>query len=171
MIETTRLILRPLALADAPFILRLVTQASWLHFIGDKGVHDIPSAERYLLDGPMAMQARLGFALQLVALRALKDADTPIGVCGLLKRDSLPDPDLGFALLDEYAGRGYAFEAASAIVDDARSRLGLRRLLAIATPDNERSAALLARLGFVPDGTIDSGALRLFVNAPPGHLQ
>ena len=164
MIETARLILRPLGFADAPFILRLVTQKSWLHFIGDKGVHDISSAERYLLEGPMAMQAQHGFALQLVALR---DGGTPIGLCGLLKRDSLPDPDLGFALLDEYSGRGYAFEAASAIVDDARSRLGLRRLLAIATPDNVRSAALLARLGFVPEGT--HGELRLFVNA--GHLQ
>ena len=159
MIETARLVLRPLTLADAPFVLRLVTQASWLQFIGDKGVHDIPSAERYLLDGPIAMQAQHGFALQLVTLR---DGGTPIGLCGLLKRDSLPDPDLGFALLDEYAGHGYAFEAASAIVDDAGSRLGLRRLLAIATPDNTRSAALLGRLGFRTEGRMENGALTLF---------
>ena len=160
MIETARLSLRPVTLADAPFILRLVTQASWLQFIGDKGVHDIPSAERYLLEGPMAMQAQYGFALQLVTLR---DGGAPIGLCGLIKRDSLPDPDLGFALLDEHAGRGYAFEAASAILADAESRLGLARLLAIATPDNARSASLLARLGFQPDGTTPDDGLTLFV--------
>lgn len=159
MIETARLILRPVTLADAPFILRLVTQASWLQFIGDKGVHDVASAERYLLEGPMAMQAQYGFALQLVALR---DGDTPIGLCGLIKRDSLPDPDLGFALLDEHAGRGYAFEAASAIMDFAKGTLGLTRVLAIATPDNERSAALLGKLGFRAEGPIEDGALTLF---------
>jgi len=159
MLDTARLILRPLTLADAPFILRLVTQASWRQFIGDKGVHDVDSAERYLREGPMAMQTQHGFALQLVALRA---GGTPIGVCGLLKRDSLPDPDLGFALLDEYAGHGYAFEAARAVIDDAETRLGVGRLLAIATPDNARSAALLARLGFRTEGQIDNGALTLF---------
>lgn len=161
MIATARLLIRPLATTDAPFILRLVTQMSWLHFIGDKGVHDLASAERYLREGPMAMQARHGFALQLVTLR---DGGTPIGMCGLLKRDSLPAPDLGFAPLDEYAGHGYAFEAASAIMYVARGTLGLARVLAIATPDNERSAALLARLGFVPEGTLEDGRLRLFVS-------
>lgn len=159
MIETTRLRLRPLALDDAPFILRLVTQDSWLRFIGDKHVHDIVSAERYLRDGPMAMQSRSGFALQHVALAS---DGAPIGVCGILKRDTLPDPDLGFALLDEYAGHGYAEEAARAVLQDAEARLGIRTMLAIATPDNARSAALLARLGFRTEGPIENGALTLF---------
>jgi RimJ/RimL family protein N-acetyltransferase len=160
VIETERLHIRPLTLDDAPFILALVTQPSWLRFIGDKGVTDVASAERYLREGPIAMQARHGFALQLVVL---KEGATPIGICGLLKRDSLPDPDLGFALLDAYEGRGYAFEAASAIMQMARTTLGLRRVMAIATPDNARSAALLERLGFTPQGTLDAGALVVFV--------
>jgi [ribosomal protein S5]-alanine N-acetyltransferase len=160
VIETDRLSIRPLTLADAPFILSLVTQPSWLRFIGDKGVTDVASAERYLRDGPIAMQARHGFALQLVALR---DSGTPIGICGLIKRDSLPDPDLGFALLDEYAGQGYAFEAASAVMHFARTTLRLTRVLAIATPDNARSAALLTKLGFTSEGTLESGALTVFV--------
>lgn len=164
MIETDRLFLRPLALDDAPFILRLVTQDSWLRFIGDKKVHDLASAERYLREGPMAMQARYGFALQHVSLR--NDA-TPIGVCGILKRDALPDPDLGFALLDEHAGHGYAAEAARAVIDDAEARLGVTTLLAIAQPDNARSVALLAKLGFRHEGPFEDGTLALFARRPP----
>ncbi|MDQ3068516.1 MAG: GNAT family N-acetyltransferase [Acidobacteriota bacterium] len=159
MIETERLLIRPLTRADAPFILSLVTQASWLRFIGDKGVHDVESAERYLLEGPLAMEARHGFALRLVQL---KGPGTPIGLCGILKRDSLSDPDLGFALLDGYAGQGYAFEAASATMTHAREALGPVRLLAIAMPNNVRSLVLLERLGFRAAGAIDNGALWLF---------
>lgn len=163
-LTTDRLVLRPLALEDAPFVLRLVTQDSWLRFIGDKHVHDIDSAQRYLREGPMAMQARYGFALQHVSR---KDDGTPIGVCGILKRDALPDPDLGFALLDEHAGHGYAFEAARAVIDDAETRLGVMTLLAIAQPDNARSLALLSKLGFQREGSFEDGALALFARRPP----
>lgn len=158
MLETPRLLIRPFVVEDAPFIIRLVNQESWLRFIGDRHVHDIASAERYLLDGPMAGRARNGFALDLVALKA---SGEPIGVCGLIKRDSLPAPDIGFALLDEYAGQTYAFEAAVAVMEHARSALGLSRILAIATLDNQRSAALLERLGFVADRMIDHEGVAL----------
>lgn len=161
-IETERLVLRPLRIEDAPFILRLLTQPSWLRFIGDRGVRDLESAERYLRDVPIAMQSRYGFALQHVSLKATGE---PIGLCGILKRESLPDPDIGFALLDEHAGKGYGFEAATAVIADAEQRLGLRRLLAIATPDNERSARLLGALGFEPRGMHEDGRMRLFVRA------
>ena len=164
VIETARLLIRPLTLADAPFIFSLVTQASWLRFIGDKGVTDIPSAEAYLLDGPIAMDARHGFALRLLQL---KSVGTPIGICGIVRRDSLPDPDLGFALLDEYAGQGYAFEAASATMTHARETLGLGRVLAIANRDNARSAALLERLGFKAAGVTGNGAQTVFVSDNP----
>lgn len=152
MLETPRLRIRPLTAADAPFVLALQSQPSWLRFIGDRGVHDLASAERYLLDGPIANRQRLGFALDLVELKESREA---IGVCGLIKRESLPHPDLGFALLDAHAGRGYAFEAASAVMAHARTALGLSTILAIATQDNARSASLLRRLGFVADRAID----------------
>ncbi len=152
MLETPRLRIRALTIADAPFVLALQSQPSWLRFIGDRGVHDLASAERYLIDGPIANRQQHGFALDLVEL---KESGAPIGVCGLIRRESLPHPDLGFALLDDYAGRGYAFEAASAVMAHARAALGLSTILAIATHDNARSAALLGRLGFVVDRAID----------------
>lgn len=161
-LTTARLRIRTLTAADAPFMLTLVNQASWLRFIGDRGVRSLEDAERYIADGPLAVHARHGFSLGLVTL---KDTGAPIGVCGLIKRDSLPDPDLGFALLDAYAGQGLAFEAASAVLQDAFTRLGLARVLAIATPDNERSAALLRKLGFALEGSTASDGETLHVYA------
>jgi RimJ/RimL family protein N-acetyltransferase len=143
-VETTRLILRRFTLEDAPFILTLVNDPDWLRYIGDKNVRTMADAVRYLEKGPINMYRGLGFGLYAVEL---KEDGTPIGMCGLLKRDMLDDVDLGFALLPEFRGRGYAGEAAAATLAHGRA-LGLKRIVAIATPDNDASARLLKRLGF-----------------------
>lgn len=143
--ETNRLRLRQLRLDDAAFILRLVNEPSWLRYIGDKQVRSLDDARDYLRKGPLAMYAREGFGLWL--LERLEDG-LPIGMCGLIKRDSLPDPDIGFALLPEYEGQGYAREAAEATLAQARGRYRLARVLAITSLENPRSIGLLQRLGF-----------------------
>ena len=148
---TARLVLRELVAADAPFIRTLLNDPDWIRYIGDKGVHTDDDARGYLERGPIAMYARNGFGLYHVALRATGEA---IGMCGLIKRDTLPDVDLGFAFLPRHWGRGYALEAAEATMAYARETLGLRRVVAILSQDNERSARLLVKLGFVPEGTI-----------------
>ena len=145
-VETARLAIRPLTLEDAPFVLRLVNEPAWIRFIGDKKVHSLADAEHYIRTGPMEAQRRFGFALNLVLL---KGGAIPIGICGLVKREPLPDPDLGFALLEEFWGHGYALEAASAILSHARTVLRLPRLLAITSPDNDASGRVLQKLGFV----------------------
>jgi ribosomal-protein-alanine N-acetyltransferase len=142
---TPRLRLRQLRLADAAFILRLVNEPSWLRYIGDKQVRSLDDARAYLRNGPLAMYAREGFGLWLV--ERLEDG-LPLGLCGLIKRDSLPDPDLGFALLPEHEGQGYAREAAEATLAQARGRYRLARVLAITSLENPRSIGLLQRLGF-----------------------
>jgi len=78
----------------------------------------------------------------------LKEGGEPIGMCGLLKRDALPDVDVGFAFRPRFWSRGYAFESASAVLAHARDAFGLKRLLAITAPDNEASIRLLEKLGF-----------------------
>src|SRR5436190_17827308 len=98
-LETDRLRLRRLTLDDAPFILRLVNEPAWLQFIGDKGVRDLDGACRYLRKGPLELYERFGFGPLAVELKA--DA-TPIGICGLLKRESLPEVDIGFAFFPAY---------------------------------------------------------------------
>lgn len=141
---TARLTLREFVDADAPFIVTLLNQPSFIQFIGDKGVRSVDDAKKYITSGPIESYQRHGFGLYLVELKDRK----PIGMCGVLKRESLPDPDLGFAFLPQYWGKGYAFEAASAALDQARDFFRLARILAITNPDNDASIKLLGKLGF-----------------------
>jgi RimJ/RimL family protein N-acetyltransferase len=144
VLETERLVLRRITNDDAPFILELLNEPSFLEFIGDKGVRNLEDARNYILTGPVASYERFGFGLYLVLLKA---GDTPIGMCGLLKRDSLPDVDVGYALRPGFWGQGYAFEAAAAVLAHGREAFGLCRIVAITSPDNAASKALLEKLG------------------------
>ncbi|MDH4261038.1 MAG: GNAT family N-acetyltransferase [Gammaproteobacteria bacterium] len=166
-LETARLVLSPLSEHDAQFMLGVLNEPSFLRFIGDRGVRTPEDARRYIQDGPMASYARYGYGLLRVALKA--DA-TPIGICGVLKRDGLPEPDLGFSLLPAYWSRGYAHEAASAVMQQARGSLGLGRILAITSVDNESSIKLLGKLSFRFERMIRVGdnptELRLFFSEP-----
>ncbi|MDJ1504490.1 GNAT family N-acetyltransferase [Xanthocytophaga agilis] len=146
IIETPRLILRQLELEDDSFVLELLNTPSWLQFIGDRGVNTLEDARNYIRTGPMDSYSRFGFGLLLIFL---KGEDTPIGMCGLLNRDVLDDPDIGFALLPVYEGKGYAFEAASAVLEYSHNELRLKRIVAIVMRENQRSVSLLQRLGFI----------------------
>lgn len=144
--ETERLRLRVIRFNDAAFYLQLVNQDSWIQNINDKGLRSVEQAEQAIRDGALALQAKQGFSFYVVELR---ESQTALGLCGLIKRDGLDDVDLGYAFLDEHAGQGYAVEAASAVVNFAQQQLQLPRLAAITSPDNQRSQRLLAKLGFV----------------------
>jgi RimJ/RimL family protein N-acetyltransferase len=144
VIETERLLLRRLEIGDAPFIFELVNDPAWLRYIGDKGVRTLDDARNYIRNGPQDMYSRHGFGLYCVEL---KEGGTPIGVCGLLRRDSLPDADIGFAFLPAFRSQGFARESAAATLAYARGTLSLERVLAIVSPDNQDSAKLLEKIG------------------------
>ncbi len=164
-IETERLRLREFTAGDAEFVHRLVNEPAFLRYIGDRGVRTLEDARRYIADGPVAGYATLGYGLML-AVRKSDGAE--VGMCGVLKRDSLPDPDLGFSFFPAYWSQGYALEAARAIMRHARDALGLGRILAITTQDNEPSIRLLGKLGFRFDRILAMGdeELKLFVSDP-----
>jgi RimJ/RimL family protein N-acetyltransferase len=149
IVETARLVLRHFEAGDAPFILSLLNEPSWIENIGNKGVHTLDDAAQYVENVPVAMYARTGFGLYLVELKPTAE---PIGMCGLIKRDGLVDVDVGFAFLPTHWGNGYAREATSAIVEYGRRAFGLTRIVAIVSEGNDRSAALLDRLGFAFEG-------------------
>jgi RimJ/RimL family protein N-acetyltransferase len=151
VLETERLSLRRLSPDDAEFIFGLVNQPSFIKNIGDKGVRNNADAIAYIQNGPVASYERYGFGLCLVEL---KESGVPIGICGLLKRDSLPDVDIGFAFLPEFWSRGYAVEAAAAVMDHGRSVLGIGRVVAITAPENLSSIKLLEKIGFKFEGMI-----------------
>lgn len=152
---TARLSLDWLTLDDADFIVKLVNDPQWVAFIGDKAVRTHADALTYLSNGPMDMYDRLGYGLYRVSLRARDPyVDEPIGLCGLVRRDGLDGPDLGFAFLPAGRGRGYALEAAQAVVDHGFSTLALPRILAITLAHNQRSCHLLERLGMTVQGAV-----------------
>ena len=173
VLRTPRLTLRRLTADDASFIVALLNDADWIRFIGDRNVRSIEDARSYLDNGPIAMYAREGLGLYRTALA---DSDVPMGLCGLIRRPGLDDVDIGFAFLPAYRGQGYALESAIGVIGHARA-LGLSRIVAIASPDNLRSARLLAKLGFEPPTSIrlpgSDEVLDLFARslATPDHAR
>lgn len=146
-ITTERLALRELVKDDAPFVCALMNEPSFLAHIGDRGVRTEADAQRYIDSGPWTRYSTLGFGLWLVELR---DSGEPIGVCGLLQRETLPSPDIGFAFRPQFCGKGYAFESASAVMRFGADVLRLPEILAIVSPSNAASIRLLEKLGFRP---------------------
>lgn len=166
VLETDRLRLRRLTLADAPFTLQLLNEPAYLRFIGDKGVRDLDDARAYLRDKPMASYDQHGFGMYAVNR---KDDGATIGMCGLIKRDTLADVDIGYAFLAAQGGRGYAIEAARAVMALGRDAFGLTRIVAITGADNERSIRVLRKLGLVFERTMiwpDGDTVSLY---GPGH--
>jgi len=162
-LHTARLAIRPFTEDDAAFILELVNDADWLRFIGDKNVHCLDDARRYLREGPLAMFAKHGHGLCCVERRS---DGTALGMCGLIKRDTLADIDLGFAFLPTARGQAYAREAAAAVLEHGGTALALKRIVAIPATDNAASARVLEAVGMrferVLPAAADGKVLRLF---------
>ena len=151
-LETERLTLREVSTDDADFILRLLNEPSFLRFIGDKGVRNLQDARQYILNGPISSYNQNGFGLYLVVL---KSTNTSIGMCGLIKRETLADVDIGFAFLPEFWNKGYALESATTVFSYGKNVLKLPRIVAITNKDNVTSGKLLERLGLHFDRLID----------------
>lgn len=152
IVESERLSLRRLNAGDAEFILELLNDPSFIHNIGDRGVRTVDDARRYIANGPAASYEKFGFGLYLVQI---KESGIPIGICGLLKRESLEDVDVGFAFLPGFRRKGYAFESAAAVMQYGRDVLGLNRIVAITAPANEGSIRVLEKLGLRFEKMVD----------------
>lgn len=149
--ETQRLLLQTLVIADAPFILELVNSRGWLKYIGDRNIRTLEDAQRYIEEGPFKSYEQNGFGLLKVVS---KETKADLGLCGLLKRSHLPSPDIGFAFLPEYNGRGYATESAKAVLEMAKINHQLNEVCAITTHDNAASQAVLKKVGFTDSGVV-----------------
>ena len=163
VLETSRLILEQLTVDDAQFMLEVLNEPSFLANIGDRGVRTVEEAEQYILDGPVDSYARFGFGMYLTRLKTDR---TPIGLCGLVNRDTLEDVDIGFAFKPQFWGQGFAYESSVAVVTYAREAVGLKRLLGIVSADNAGSIRVLEKVGlsFVKMITFeaDSEPIRLY---------
>ncbi len=151
VVETERLVIRRFVVDDAAFIVELVNDADWIRYIGDRNIRTVADAVGYLERGPMDSYVVHGHGLWRVELRANA---TPIGMCGLLWRDWLADPDIGFAFLPAFRGAGYATESARAVLRHAGETLQMPRVAAIVSPENARSITLLKSLGMTRAGQV-----------------
>ena len=144
ILETERLILREFSEDDAEFILELLNDPSFIHNIGDRKIRSLDGAKVYIRNGPVASYTQHGFGLYLVEL---KETGESIGMCGLIRRETLENVDIGYAFLPRFWSRGYAVESAKAVRDYARDAVGVKRLLGITNPDNFPSIGVLEKLG------------------------
>lgn len=144
ILETDRLKLRELTLDDTAFIIELVNSPGWIKYIGDRNIKTEEQAISYLENGPIKSYHDNGFGLLMVET---KYGNRKIGMCGILKRDTLEHPDIGYALLPAFTGNGYAFEMAHAVLQYATVQLKLSTIFAITVPENMRSIKILEKIG------------------------
>jgi [ribosomal protein S5]-alanine N-acetyltransferase len=163
LLETSRLLLREITLEDASFIFELVNTPNWLRFIGDRGIKTKEDAKAYIEESYLESYKTHGFGAYVMIQ---KSEGVVIGSCGLYKRPNLDYPDIGFAMLPQYGKMGYAFEAASALMEYAKTTLNLNTILAITLQENENSIALLEKIGLREIDTVkiseDTEELLLF---------
>lgn len=143
-IETERLIIRPFSIVDAPFVIQLMNAPNWLEYIGDRNIRSLAEATHYIQEKFIKSYREKGYGLMNVSL---KESKTPIGMCGLVKRAGLFYPDLGFAILPEFEGKGYTSEAALAVMHFAKQMLKLEAIQGITTTNNPASIRLLEKVG------------------------
>lgn len=154
ILTTERLLIRELdAEADANFINRLLNSEKFIKYIGDRNVRSLEDARDFIRDRYRKSYEDHGYGLYCVEL---KDSGTPVGMCGFVRRDTLPGPDIGFSFLPEFEGKGYGFESAEAMMRYGREQLGFSEVLAITTLDNDASGRLLGKIGFAFDKTIET---------------
>jgi [ribosomal protein S5]-alanine N-acetyltransferase len=144
ILKTKRLELVEFTVDDSDFILRLLNTPGWLENIGSRGVNSVSDAEKYIINKLIPSYHNNGFGFWLMRL---KSTGEPVGMCGFAKRPGLDDPDVGFALLPEYEGQGYAFEAAKACMEYASTKMKIVVIKAITAKTNVRSQKLLEKIG------------------------
>jgi ribosomal-protein-alanine N-acetyltransferase len=163
--ETERLYISEITVKDAPFILELYNEADYLHFIGDKNLRTLGDAKKNIEEKFIPVYKEKEYGYYLVSL---KSDNTPIGTCGLMKRDGLDNVDLGFAFLKEFRGKGYAYEATKRVLDFGLEELKMSPIAAITTIENISSSNLLERMGFKHERNLfipnDPEELRLFIH-------
>ncbi|MGZ5197728.1 MAG: GNAT family N-acetyltransferase [Kaistella sp.] len=143
-IETDRLLLIPVSVEDADFICELYNSENFIEFIGDKNIRSVDDARDYIQKRFLPQIEKLGFGNYIIIRNEDREK---IGSVGVFERDGLDVHDIGFSFLPEYEGKGYGFEAASALLEVAFSEFGLQKISAITSNTNTSSQKLIEKLG------------------------
>lgn len=165
IVETNRLVISKFTTKDAPFFLELTNTPNWIKYIGDRNLKTVKDAEEYLKDKTLKSYSDFEFGFYKLQLKVenLKS----IGTCGLIKRETLDDVDIGFAMLPEYESKGFGYESSMAIMELAKHKFNLKRISAITLPINKKSIKLIEKLGLAFEKKVkpfeDDQELLLFV--------
>ena len=151
VLETERLTLRRMERSDAPLMLELLNDPAFIRFVADRGVRTEAQAAHYIEEKILPSYATFGFGFYVAEQKETGEA---VGICGLIKRDALDDVDVGFSFRRNFWGRGYATEAAAAVMELGRTKFGLPRVIAIASADNVSSIRVLKKLGLRFEKTV-----------------
>ena len=160
ILETERLRIEEAVIEDAPFFYELLNSPTWIEYIGNRGIKNLDDARSYIQNSLIASYQTNGFGLYKMVL---KSSDDPLGICGLLQRDYLDHPDIGFAILPQYERQGYTHEAAFAILNHAHTHLELQTIYAITSPNHIASQRLLSKIGMTHIQTIQPEREELFL--------
>jgi len=142
---TNRLIISKVTLKDAPFFIELMNTPSWLKYIGDRNIKSVEDAKNHLKNGILKAYKECGYGFYKVTQKS--EPEKAIGIVGLVKRKELEHTDIGFGFLPNYEGKGYGYESSVAIMNMAKNKFKLNKVLAITNPDNKSSIHLLEKLG------------------------
>jgi len=143
-IKTKRLTLRPTQIEDAPFAMEMVNAPKWIKMIGDRKVHDLEAAKKYVQKAIDVFDTEKGIGQWIIMNNESKEK---VGVTGLYKREGLEHADIGFALLEKFEGNGFAFEATKAVMDHVIKSTNISRIEGITIEINQPSRKLLEKLG------------------------
>ncbi len=151
ILETERLRLREVEESDAEFVLEVLNEPAFIRFVADRGVRTRADAVEYIRSKIRPSYTEFGFGFYIVEVKTNHEA---IGMCGLIKRETVEDVDMGYSILQRFWRSGYAFEAAAALLKYGREQLGLPRIVGFTAPDNLSSIKLLEKLGLRYEKTI-----------------
>lgn len=142
--QTQRLSISKITLEDAPFFLELVNTPNFKKYIGDKKLSTLIGVEEYLKAGILKSYEDHGFSYYKLRLH---ESDETLGIVGILKRDNLECPDIGFAMLPQFEGQGYGFESSKAMMQVAKDKFKIDKIAAITLEYNVNSINLITKLG------------------------
>ncbi|KMQ69800.1 GNAT family acetyltransferase [Chryseobacterium sp. FH2] len=142
--ETERLIIRPMSLDDKEFIFELYNRPKFIKYIGNRNIKTVSDAENYIKNRFLPQMEKLGFGNYLIVT---KEGNHKIGGVGIFEREGLDVVDIGFSLLEEFEGKGYAYEAALKVKSVGMGDFGLKKISAITSKDNFSSQRLIEKLG------------------------
>ena len=166
LMETARLRMKPVTVNDAELMLTIWNDPAFIRNVTDRGIRTLEQSRDAIKDGAQKLFEDYGYGPYCMSL---KSDGSMIGICGLFRRDNLDDPDIGFGVLPDFVGKGYAGEAAQAVVDYARDTLKIGVLTAIVSPENAPSIGLIEKLGLTYERMItmpgDDGAICLYTRA------